>query len=168
MDFKPVEKNKRQKISKGLRTKIFLKYESKCAFCGSIDKLEIDHIKPVSQGGDNSEDNLRVLCQSCNGKRNAGLRWENHRWVMGSLSHVNTNTNINNNTNQSSKAYNPDKAWNLCLEIAKAGGNGIKDLDPNIKAALQKAGGLTKLRLTSNSFELTKMKKDFSSLINGG
>ncbi|HVN67248.1 MAG TPA: HNH endonuclease, partial [Candidatus Sulfotelmatobacter sp.] len=34
-------------------------------------RLHVDHIKPVSQGGLNTKDNLRVLCSVCNqGKSN--------------------------------------------------------------------------------------------------
>jgi len=34
-------------------------------------RLHIDHIKPISQGGTDSKDNLRVLCSACNqGKSN--------------------------------------------------------------------------------------------------
>jgi hypothetical protein len=29
-------------------------------------RLHIDHIKPISEGGDNTDDNLRVLCSDCN------------------------------------------------------------------------------------------------------
>jgi 5-methylcytosine-specific restriction endonuclease McrA len=45
-------------------------YEIKpaCELCGSTKNLVIDHIKPLSQGGDNQPDNLRTLCQSCNVK----------------------------------------------------------------------------------------------------
>ena len=41
-----------------------------CQICGATvndgAKLEIDHIKPVSKGGTNDENNLQVLCQQCN------------------------------------------------------------------------------------------------------
>ena len=45
-------------------------YEHKpaCELCGSTKNLVIDHITPLSQGGDNQADNLRTLCQSCNVK----------------------------------------------------------------------------------------------------
>lgn len=33
---------------------------------GKPIRLHIDHIKPISAGGDNSDDNLRVLCSECN------------------------------------------------------------------------------------------------------
>lgn len=33
---------------------------------GKTVRLHIDHIKPISAGGDNSDDNLRVLCSDCN------------------------------------------------------------------------------------------------------
>ena len=42
-----------------------------CVFCGAaVRDLEIDHILPVSRGGDNSPPNLRLLCPDCNKKRN--------------------------------------------------------------------------------------------------
>jgi len=109
LDYKPTEKEfKRVKIHKVLRDKILKRDNYKCNFCGSKENLEIDHIVPVFQGGTNKESNLRVLCQSCNGKRNAGLRWnkEINGWTidkppkkMGRLSHPNPNPNPNPNTN---------------------------------------------------------------------
>lgn len=51
-------------------------YELKqaCELCGSTKNLVIDHITPLSQGGDNRSDNLRTLCQSCNVKEGWGYR----------------------------------------------------------------------------------------------
>jgi len=40
--------------------------EPKCAYCGSTDDLQIDHIKPISKGGTNDFDNLQILCKKCN------------------------------------------------------------------------------------------------------
>ena len=43
-----------------------LKKDAKCVNCGSIYALEIDHIKPFSQGGLSKESNLQILCRNCN------------------------------------------------------------------------------------------------------
>lgn len=40
-----------------------------CQYCGSDEKLTIDHRKPRSQGGTGAEDNLQVLCLRCNTKK---------------------------------------------------------------------------------------------------
>ncbi len=37
----------------------------KCAKCGSVEKLELDHIVPEAIGGENTLKNLQVLCESC-------------------------------------------------------------------------------------------------------
>jgi hypothetical protein len=41
----------------------------KCKWCSSDENLEIDHVVPVSQGGESVADNLQVLCRSCNRKK---------------------------------------------------------------------------------------------------
>lgn len=40
-----------------------------CVYCGSDQKLTLDHIKPRSSGGSNEAENLVTACQSCNSKR---------------------------------------------------------------------------------------------------
>lgn len=40
-----------------------------CRGCGTTDRLTIDHIKPVSQGGGNEVENLQILCQPCNSSK---------------------------------------------------------------------------------------------------
>jgi 5-methylcytosine-specific restriction enzyme A len=40
-----------------------------CAECGSRERLTGDHIVPLSHGGPNTPDNVRVLCVSCNSAR---------------------------------------------------------------------------------------------------
>ena len=64
-------------IPDGLRLKIFARDNFCCVFCGRSPatdfglKLHVDHIKPFSQGGKSTEDNLQTLCQNCNlGKSN--------------------------------------------------------------------------------------------------
>ena len=48
---------------------ILNKYKHKCNLCGSKDRLEFDHIIPVSKGGKSTADNLQILCKSCNIKK---------------------------------------------------------------------------------------------------
>ena len=44
--------------------------ENKCLCCGNENELlTADHVVPLSQGGDNSIENIQPLCQSCNSKK---------------------------------------------------------------------------------------------------
>lgn len=53
-------------IPKELRKKVLEKYKHECVKCGATEKLEIDHIHPVSKKGLNEFSNLQVLCKTCN------------------------------------------------------------------------------------------------------
>lgn len=41
----------------------------KCVGCGSTIKLELHHIKPLIKGGENTIENLQVLCKSCHDRK---------------------------------------------------------------------------------------------------
>lgn len=59
----------RRKMSNGLRYEILKRDGFKCKLCGATrenDKLNIDHIIPISKGGKTIKQNLRTLCQRCN------------------------------------------------------------------------------------------------------
>lgn len=56
---------------KRIFAKIANKYNFECVNCGSKENLTIDHIRPISKGGTNEEDNLQILCKSCNSKKGA-------------------------------------------------------------------------------------------------
>ena len=58
-------------IPDAVRAAVLKRDGNKCVRCQSPDRLEIDHIKPVSQGGVGVESNLQVLCISCNRKKRA-------------------------------------------------------------------------------------------------
>jgi len=45
--------------------KIYEKYHNKCAICGSEDNLSVYYIRDIKDGGNNSIDNLELLCTSC-------------------------------------------------------------------------------------------------------
>ena len=40
-----------------------------CQYCGSHDKLTIDHVVPVSRGGKSTFENCVAACQECNSKK---------------------------------------------------------------------------------------------------
>lgn len=64
----------RKSISKKTRFEIFKRDKFTCQYCGKQSPeviLNIDHIQPVSKGGDNSDLNLLTACIGCNsGKSN--------------------------------------------------------------------------------------------------
>lgn len=41
-----------------------------CEYCGSTEKLTLDHIIPVSRGGPNTLENVTIACKSCNSSKN--------------------------------------------------------------------------------------------------
>ena len=67
----------RKAISKKVRFSVFKRDLFTCQYCGRKSPdvvLEIDHIKPVCKGGDNSVINLITSCFDCNrGKKGEGL-----------------------------------------------------------------------------------------------
>lgn len=67
----------RRTISKKTRFEVFKRDKFTCQYCGKSAPdvvLEVDHIKPVSKGGNNSMLNLVTACFECNrGKTNVEL-----------------------------------------------------------------------------------------------
>jgi len=43
--------------------------QKKCAYCGLKKKLTIEHITPVSKKGEHSEENITMVCKSCNSSK---------------------------------------------------------------------------------------------------
>ncbi len=72
-ELKPIIPAARKAIRSNLRKTTFAN-DKCCQFkdpltnkiCGSVRFLEIDHIQPIWAGGDNSADNLRILCSQHN------------------------------------------------------------------------------------------------------
>ena len=63
-------KAERGKLTKSLRFEVLEKYNFKCRACGygAADgkKLHVDHIIPISKGGETVMKNLQALCDDCN------------------------------------------------------------------------------------------------------
>ena len=85
-------------ISPQLRTEILERNGYTCQLCGAgpgdLDpfnpnrkvRLHIDHIKPLSQGGTNDKDNLRVVCSACNqGRANIQTPTEGARNILAGI-----------------------------------------------------------------------------------
>lgn len=56
----------REPIPESVRLFVWQRDQGQCVKCGSRERLEFDHIIPISAGGGNSERNLQLLCESCN------------------------------------------------------------------------------------------------------
>lgn len=56
----------RKYISVRVKNEVWQKSEGKCQICKSNFALEIDHLKPISHGGNSDPENLRLLCRRCN------------------------------------------------------------------------------------------------------
>ena len=60
---------RREKITKKIRFEVFKRDGFCCSYCGNTPPavvLEIDHIEPLSMGGDNDINNLTTSCFNCN------------------------------------------------------------------------------------------------------
>jgi hypothetical protein len=53
-------------ITPVIRRKVWIRNKGQCAACGSRKDLQYDYILPISDGGNNTIDNLQLLCETCN------------------------------------------------------------------------------------------------------
>ena len=60
-------------ISSSVKLAVWRRDHGKCVECSSNEKLEYDHIIPVSKGGSNTERNIQLLCEKCNRKKHANI-----------------------------------------------------------------------------------------------
>ena len=56
----------RSRIPENVRIEVWRRDGGKCARCGSREKLEYDHIVPISRGGSNTARNIELLCEKHN------------------------------------------------------------------------------------------------------
>ena len=64
---------RRDRIPDSVRLFVWQRDEGKCVRCGSVEKLEFDHIIPIVKGGANTERNIQLLCESCNRAKGAAI-----------------------------------------------------------------------------------------------
>jgi 5-methylcytosine-specific restriction endonuclease McrA len=56
-----------------LRLELYRKYGRQCVKCHSTKHLTIDHILPISKGGESVLKNLQILCRSCNEEKDTRI-----------------------------------------------------------------------------------------------
>ena len=61
-----------------VRDRILEKCNHKCCHCGTKEKLQVDHIIPLSRGGRHDEENMQILCQLCNLKKGKGIDYDKY------------------------------------------------------------------------------------------
>jgi len=63
----------RETIPDRVKTYVWNRDGGRCVNCSSNQKLEYDHIIPISKGGSNTERNIQLLCQDCNRSKGANI-----------------------------------------------------------------------------------------------
>jgi len=63
-------------VGKTTRRLVFDRDRGQCVFCGTIHNLTIDHIHPLSKGGNGNIENLQTLCRKCNHAKGNHLNYD--------------------------------------------------------------------------------------------
>jgi hypothetical protein len=59
----------KRRIPDSVRATVLLRDGGRCRACRTAVHLEVDHIIPVSKGGQTEESNLQTLCRRCNRRK---------------------------------------------------------------------------------------------------
>ena len=63
----------RPKIPASLRWRVWERDNFTCRMCDRRQYLEIDHVIPVSRGGETTIENSQTLCRTCNRRKGASV-----------------------------------------------------------------------------------------------
>jgi len=64
---------RREPIPQRVRNEVWNRDGGHCVDCGSRERLEYDHIIPVSRGGSNTARNIELRCERCNRSKGARI-----------------------------------------------------------------------------------------------
>jgi 5-methylcytosine-specific restriction endonuclease McrA len=67
------QSGRREAIPERVRREVWRRDQGRCVDCGSRERLEFDHIIPLSRGGSNTARNLELRCESHNRARGAEI-----------------------------------------------------------------------------------------------
>jgi hypothetical protein len=66
----------RKHISSKLRNSVLERDHYRCRYCGTYEPpFHLDHVYPVTRGGETSKENLVTACAKCNFKKHAAVKW---------------------------------------------------------------------------------------------
>lgn len=63
----------REAIPERVRHEVWRRDGGRCIDCGSRERLEFDHIIPISKGGSNTARNIGLRCEGCNRRKSASI-----------------------------------------------------------------------------------------------
>lgn len=68
-----IQNRNREYIPQDIQDKVWVRDGGKCVKCGSQEKLEFDHMIPVSKGGSSTYRNIQLLCEKCNRQKSNNI-----------------------------------------------------------------------------------------------
>jgi hypothetical protein len=60
-------------IPQKVRREVWRRDQARCSECESQERLEYDHLIPLSKGGSSTARNIRLLCERCNRGKSANI-----------------------------------------------------------------------------------------------
>jgi len=66
--------------SSWVKMHVWWRDQGRCVLCGEREGVWFDYTIPVREGGSNTEDNIRLMCECCKrGEKAASTRWRTRR-----------------------------------------------------------------------------------------
>lgn len=72
-NFERLAGTPREPIPQHIQMFVWQRDRGQCVRCGGRERLEYDHIIPLSKGGSNTERNIQLLCEECNRTKGASI-----------------------------------------------------------------------------------------------